>query len=254
MTASAKDDSANGGPRVCGLGLIDGEELADFWFLAGHAFGEQFEGTPNFAVAKSDGLKRAFTLLHGLAQENLLGIVPSYDYAFSLVLDWQFNDNIHRTSDYPRQYWSRTTQYRVVAVPPLAAGSRPMPILNLYLAVKKSSPEKEAASWDFVRWATSPDVLAKEAVEKRGFLPIHESVASSAMFKDRVTKMPHLDVFVNTLRNIEPVFPFEEGGDKAFEVMAEAFLKAFAGEATIDDTLAGAQTGIDSVLAGNAGK
>lgn len=237
VTASlSKDENADGTPEIWGMATQTAEDLPGLWALLAAQLGEKFSDAERFTVAANAGLLQAYGLLAELRDAKALKPPPGGQCGFTYVQSWQLNDELVRTSNFPRQYWSRSPEYKVVALPGVGNGGA-MPILNVYLAVKKTTPEKQAACWAFVRWATSPDPQTRLAVVKRGFLPIHESVAAGAAFQERVRKMPHLAVFVGTLKKVIPVFPHAAGGNEAFVALGQAFRRAFDGAVPIEEAL-----------------
>ncbi|MGD8488987.1 MAG: extracellular solute-binding protein [Anaerolineae bacterium] len=60
------------------------------------------------------------------------------------------------------------------------AGTGDEPVQNIYggsVAVPKTTPEQELAAWLFVKWLTSPDMLARWA-KVSGYFPVRQSVAA----------------------------------------------------------------------------
>jgi len=250
LLEATRDTDEDGTPDVWGLALRSRNDLAALCFLPAAQLGARWWDGERFIVAQEPALRRGFDLLMQLSNAGVIAPGPSSDYAMAYVQSWQFNDHTGHRHVYPGRHWSRTTEYRVI---PFAGvgNQRTMPVLNLYLAVKRSTPEKQAACWDFVQWATSADAQAVHAVAAKGCLPIHDRVADSEMFQDLVVKMPHLAVFVDTLRSVGRVCPFVRNGNEAFEFLGEAVEKAWEGEIALQEALATAEARMNR-LAGAA--
>jgi len=244
---STKDANGDGKPDVWGVALDTDDDLAGFWFLLSAQLGAKLWDGERFTIAGNSALIQAFRMIADLRDSKSLAPHVSHVHALGYVQNWQFIDEIERTSGYPPQYWSRTTAYTVIPFPSVGRAAS-LPVLNIYLAVKKTTPEKQAACWDFVRYATSAQVLAAKSVYKMGYLPIHESVASSPEFQERVAKMPHLAVFVNTLRDAVPFFPYVERGNEALETLAGQYLKALGGEIRIEEALSTADEKMNALV------
>lgn len=244
---TARDDDGDGTPEVWGMSLPPGEELLGNVALLAYQFGENFDLTSKGAISSSEGLKNALGFLNGELQARTMGVLWKQKSAFAIVQSWQFNDRIKRTTSTPPQYWSKTTEYRVAPVP---SAGRPgtAPLLNLHLAVKRSTPEREAACFDFIQWATSPTVLAQAAVEKRGFLPVHDEVAESPAFLKKIEEAPHLKVFVDALRETKPMFPFIAYGNQAYLRLGSSLQKSLDGTLTIDAALREGEESVGQVL------
>jgi ABC-type glycerol-3-phosphate transport system substrate-binding protein len=105
------------------------------------------------------------------------------------------------------------------------------------VGVLKSTPERELASWLFIKFLTSPENQAKW-IEASGYLPTHYSV--EGMLEDYIATVPQYQstIAIAELGQSEPeTFPAWYSVRRAFED-AGAELYAATSEAEIDAILA----------------
>ena len=70
----------------------------------------------------------------------------------------------------------------VAAAPPNAPGQKVTVMYGPNVAIFKSNPQKQAASWEFIKWFTEADQTAQWSIETH-YLPVRKSAAASAGFK-----------------------------------------------------------------------
>jgi multiple sugar transport system substrate-binding protein len=231
-----KEADGDGSPENWGIAAQSREDLPVLWLALASQLGAVFWRDGQYAIAQDSALREAYAMLADMRDVKALLPRDSAKCSISYVQSWQLNDDIARTSSWPPQYWSRSEEIKVIPMPSVGTGAA-IPVLNVYLAIKKTTPEKQAICWDFVQWACSVEPQLEFAVQKRGFLPIHEATATSPVFKEKTVKMPHLQVFVDTLAKVAPVFPVVENGDKAFARLAQEFDRVFRSGADINAAL-----------------
>lgn len=86
-----------------------------------------------------------------------------------------------------------------IAPVPVAAGK---PVRSLFsgtnLAVMKSTPEKERAAWDFIKWVTETKQSAYWTVQTN-YLPVRKSALNEQIVKDYIAKTPRFQVALDMI-------------------------------------------------------
>src|SRR5262249_9043240 len=75
----------------------------------------------------------------------------------------------------------------VAAMPPNAAGQKVTVLFGANVAIFKSTPAKQAAAWEFVKWFTDSEQTATWSLATH-YLPVRQSAASSAAFTAGLAK------------------------------------------------------------------
>lgn len=82
---------------------------------------------------------------------------------------------------------------------PHATGQAPATVLyGGSITVFKSTPQKQLASWLFIKYFNSPEVTADWS-PATGYMPVRKSAANSQIVKDRITQFPTYGVALNTV-------------------------------------------------------
>src|SRR5262249_45381803 len=76
------------------------------------------------------------------------------------------------------------------------------PVRSLFsgtnLAIMKSSPEKQQAAWDFIKWLTEPKQSAFWTVQTT-YLPVRKSALNEQVLKDYIAKTPRFKVALDMI-------------------------------------------------------
>jgi len=115
--------------------------------------------------------------------------------------------------------------------------------------VWKTSPEKEDAAWEFVKWLTSKEVQVKWDMITC-FMPVRESVAEDPTYIAWATTYePRLLPFIEGQKHARArpmVLQYPEISD----AFSEEIQKALAGTVSVDEALARAEQRVNEILAG----
>ncbi|MFH7835202.1 MAG: ABC transporter substrate-binding protein [Candidatus Aenigmatarchaeota archaeon] len=114
----------------------------------------------------------------------------------------------------------------------------------------KTTPEKQAAAWEFVKWLTSKDVQIKWDI-LTGFMPIRDSVAKDPVYTSwATTTEPRLLPFIEGQKyaHARPMVPQYPEISDAF---SEEIQKALYGTVSVDEALANAERRVNELLAGS---
>jgi ABC-type glycerol-3-phosphate transport system substrate-binding protein len=86
-----------------------------------------------------------------------------------------------------------------IAPPPVSAGK---PVRTIFsgtnLAILKSSPEREKAAWDFIKWLTETKQSAYWTVQTN-YLPVRKSALNEQILKDYIAKTPRFKVALDLI-------------------------------------------------------
>lgn len=140
---------------------------------------------------------------------------------------------------------------------PFDWGTTPMPIpsggeyaTNMggeQIFIFKTTPEKEAAAWLFVKWFTSKEIQIKWGI-LTGFMPVRDSVAKDEVYIAWVTTTePRLKPFIEYQRyaRARPMVPQYPEISDAF---SEEIQKALYGVVSVEEALANAEARVNEIL------
>lgn len=138
--------------------------------------------------------------------------------------------------------------YDVTLLPKGPTGKRVAPVIaNSWVINQKSDDAKAQAAWEWVKyWATEDDVQ-KQWAELGEAIPVKKSVANSDVFLNANEKPANVQAFLDSLEvasTLDVNAVWEEWVGKFNENAQRAFL----GDASIDDALAGADKDVQRVL------
>jgi multiple sugar transport system substrate-binding protein len=117
------------------------------------------------------------------------------------------------------------------------------------LAVRPDSPEKNAAVWEFVKFATGNEGY-KIITSEIGYLPLRTGLADDPKYlKDFVDQNPLYKINLNQLSHIHPVaiWPGEYATESA-TIYTNAIVKAVSTDADVKKTLTDAQNQINDMI------
>jgi multiple sugar transport system substrate-binding protein len=116
--------------------------------------------------------------------------------------------------------------WSVAAIP----HTTPKPVLDIYgasISMLKSTPEKQLASWLFLKWLTGPEQQARW-VEATNYFPVRKSTTAS--LGDYMAKNPNykvaFDLLQNSIAKAEPPFA---GYDEVRDIVEAGFNKILDG-------------------------
>jgi ABC-type glycerol-3-phosphate transport system substrate-binding protein len=114
-----------------------------------------------------------------------------------------------------------------IAPVPTAAGK---PVKSLFsgtnLSIMKSTPEKQQAAWDFIKWLTETKQSAYWSVQT-AYLPVRKSALNEQMMKDYIAKTPRLKVALDMIPTGAPGISVAGWAD-ARTVLQDAITSAVA--------------------------
>lgn len=117
------------------------------------------------------------------------------------------------------------------------------------LAVRPDTPEKNAAVWEFIKFATGNEGY-KIITSEIGYLPLRTGLADDPNYlKDFVDKNPLYKINLNQLSHIHPVaiWPGENAAE-ATSIYTDAIVKAVSTDADVSKTLSEAQKQINDLI------
>lgn len=124
---------------------------------------------------------------------------------------------------------------------------RRLPAGGAGLYVLKSNEEKEAAAWDFVKYATSPEGSALVA-QKMGYMTVRDS-AKNDLMASYLKSNPLADATYKQASDIVPWFNWPgDAGTRANRVLLDHIQGAFSGEMSGDEALDKAAEEIKQIL------
>ncbi|MFW5729566.1 MAG: ABC transporter substrate-binding protein [Spirochaetota bacterium] len=131
-----------------------------------------------------------------------------------------------------------------VAAPPHTTETPQINVYGASLSVTKSTPEKQLASWLFLRWLTEPEQQARWA-RASNYFPVRKSVANNldSYFEENPRYQEAFDILTTSDTRAEPPFA---GYDEVRDIAESAFNAIIDGE-NIDETIASLQTEANEV-------
>lgn len=134
----------------------------------------------------------------------------------------------------------------VVAGPPAIAGQKYTVMYGANVAMFKSSPEKQAAAWQFIKWFTDTDQTAQWSIQTH-YLPIRKSAANSDAFKKELEVNQPLKASFDYLQYAHPE-PNVAGWQAVRDIILNAETAAVTGKMTPKQALDDAATKADKAL------
>ena len=115
------------------------------------------------------------------------------------------------------------------------------------LAVLKSTPEKERAAWDFIKWLTEPKQSAYWTVQTN-YLPVRKSALNDPSVKDYIARTPRFQVALDLIPygHSGPSVP---GWTEGHQALQDAVTAAVSGTADPKAALDEAARKTDAALA-----
>lgn len=128
--------------------------------------------------------------------------------------------------------------FRIAPLP--TNGANVFPSLGrLYVAIRRSTPEQERASWEFIKWISRADVSMPRAL---GRIPARADFAGRADFRTRASSGPMgLHVLYESAAHSVDYGPHLRGRFNAFFAWYGAVSEAIKGNVTLDQALAAAK-------------
>ncbi|WP_066190303.1 ABC transporter substrate-binding protein [Gracilibacillus timonensis] len=117
------------------------------------------------------------------------------------------------------------------------------------LAVRPESPEKKAATWEFIKYVTGPEGYTT-ITEQIGYLPLRTGLAEDPDYlKDFVAENPLYKINLKQLEHIRPatIWP----GDSATEtsaIFSDTIVEAISTDADVAESLKNAEKAINNAL------
>lgn len=125
--------------------------------------------------------------------------------------------------------------------------TRRLPAGGAGLYVFQGNDEKEAAAWDFVKYATSPESSALLA-EKMGYMTVRDS-AREELMADYLKANPMAAATYKQAQDIVPWFNWPgEAGTRATRILLDHIQGSFAGDMSGDEALDKAAAEIEKIL------
>ncbi|MCU6712857.1 ABC transporter substrate-binding protein [Paenibacillus sp. J5C_2022] len=125
--------------------------------------------------------------------------------------------------------------------------SRRLPAGGAGLYVFQSNEEKEAAAWDFVKFATSPEGSALLA-QKMGYMTVRDS-ARNELMADYLKENPMAAATYKQAQDIVPWFNWPgDAGTRATRTLLDHIQGSFSGDMTGDEALDKAAVEIEKIL------
>lgn len=138
--------------------------------------------------------------------------------------------------------------YDVTLLPKGPDGKRVSPVIaNSWVINQKSTDAKAQAAWEWVKYWATEDEVQKQWAELGEAVPVKKSVANSDVFLKYSERPANRQAFLDSLEFAETLdvnAVWEEWVGK----FNENALRAFLGDASIDDALAGADKDVQGVL------
>jgi sn-glycerol 3-phosphate transport system substrate-binding protein len=122
-----------------------------------------------------------------------------------------------------------------------------VPIGGASLLVFKTTPEKQKAAADFVKWMTSP-ANSVDLFLQTGYVPIRKSVSNEPALKDYMAKSPNAAMLIKQLQYSSAIPVFSELGNSD-EQLRKAIEKIELGSGTAQEALNTAADVINKALA-----
>ncbi len=121
------------------------------------------------------------------------------------------------------------------------------PIGGASLLVFKTTPEKQKAAWEFVKWMTNP-ANSVDLFVQTGYVPIHKSVISEKAMTDYFAKSPNAEKVVKLLQYSSAIPIFSELGNSD-EQLRKAIEKIELNSGSAQEALDVAASTINKALA-----
>jgi multiple sugar transport system substrate-binding protein len=110
-----------------------------------------------------------------------------------------------------------------------------------------NGPARVAASWEFLKWLTSPKIDLKWGL-MTGDLPIRDDVATQPGYKQFASKYPGIDVWVKNLDNATQARPVLTTYPKISTVVGQAVQSVLLGKAQPQQALTQAAQQVNGIL------
>lgn len=135
---------------------------------------------------------------------------------------------------------------------PLPAGR--VPRTQLYgasMLIFKTTPERERAAWEFLKWWGAPEQTARWAI-KSGYLPVRFSAAQVPAYRETLQRDPRLQVGFESLKFAQAE-PTLRSWSQIRNFLSEAISAAVLGQSTPEAALRQAAARANRLLATEAG-
>ncbi len=206
--------------------------------------GADFLNTSNSAPAfNSEGGEKAIGFLVDLIQKYKVSPLASWGLfgqgKAAMVMDGSWMVGI----------WSESAPFDwgTARVPIPADGQPATNMGGEQIFIGKTTPEREAAAWDFIQWFTSTETQLKWDMET-GFMPVRDSVTRDSAYAKWISETePRLIPFVENQKHAHsrpPIPNYPEVSD----IFSKHVEKAFYGKVRVKEALTGAATEIAPML------
>ena len=139
------------------------------------------------------------------------------------------------------------TQFNWITAAPPSSGQPLTVMYGANVAMFKSTPEKQAAAWQFIRWFTDTDQTATWSI-KTHYLPVRKSAANNPDFKKELAGNPSLKASFDFLQYARPE-PNVAGWQQIRDILRDAETSVVTGKATAKAALDDAETKANKALA-----
>ncbi|MFQ5821290.1 MAG: ABC transporter substrate-binding protein [Candidatus Heimdallarchaeota archaeon] len=136
------------------------------------------------------------------------------------------------------------------ALMPMPSGGGPATNMGgEQIFIFETTPEKEAAAWEFVKWLTSKRIQIKWDM-LTSFMPVRDSVATDEVYLTwATTTEPRLQPFIEGAQYAR-ARPMVTQYPEISDAFSEEIQKALYGTVTVDEALANAEARVNVILAG----
>jgi len=166
------------------------------------------------------------------AQKTLTRLDSSTSYAFI--------DPIIAKAPKPFKY--------VAAAPPTNPGVKLTVMYGANIAIFKTTPQKQAAAWEFIKWFTATPQTAQWSI-KTHYLPVRQSAATSPDFAAALAQSQPLKAAFDILPYAKPE-PAAAGWQQVRDILQQTVDAVVTGKAQPKAALDDAQKKADAALAG----
>lgn len=111
----------------------------------------------------------------------------------------------------------------------------------------RSTPEKEEASWTFLKWLMQPENIARYGVLSAG-IPVRRSAFDLDTFQDALTRNPGLQTFINQIDRFKITPFFSKWVEIDFDIIRPALERIISGDVAPETGLEEAQRLANSLL------
>ncbi len=139
------------------------------------------------------------------------------------------------------------TQFNWVTTPPPNSGQPLTVMYGANVAMFKSTPDKQAAAWQFIQWFTDTDQTATWSI-KTHYLPVRKSAANNADFKKELAANASLKASFDFLQYARPE-PNVAGWQQIRDILHDAETSVVTGKATAKAALDDAEAKANKALA-----